>query len=78
MLGFYPYLLMPEPFEEKIENYANIRKKYAELYADFDKVHCPALGNDFVHFTSTGFNHLVYSKLMKQRKKLREEIPRRE
>jgi len=51
---------------EKIEDYANIRNKAKEIYDTFDKVFCPAIGQH-IHFTSNGFNHLVYKNAKKER-----------
>lgn len=55
--------------EEKLKNYDSIRAEAKELYDSFSKVRCPALGNEWVHFTSEGFNHLIY----KTKKKPRDE-----
>ena len=55
--------------EEKIKNYESIRAEAKELYDSFGKIRCPALGNEWVHFTSEGFNHLIY----KTKKKPRDE-----
>ncbi len=49
------------------KDYQVARKEAEELYATFGKVHCPALGNEPVHFTSEGFNHLVYKTAQKPR-----------
>ncbi|MCX6713555.1 MAG: hypothetical protein NTV48_00410 [Candidatus Vogelbacteria bacterium] len=58
---------------DKINNYSEIRKQTAELYSSFGKVRCPALGNEWVHFTSEGFNHLIY-KTKKKPRDLRVQI----
>ncbi len=54
--------------EERIKDYPEIREAALKLYSGFHKVHCPALG-DKVHFTSEGFNHLVYEGAKKERDK---------
>lgn len=53
--------------EERVKDYAEIKKKTAELYATFGAITCPALGGQLVHFTSEGFNHLVYKSAKKPR-----------
>ena len=52
---------------EKEKNYEIKKIKARELYSSFEKILCPALGNKFVHFTSEGFNHLVYRGAGKER-----------
>ena len=54
--------------EERVKDYPEIRKTAQELYASFGKVYCPALGGA-VHFTSEGFNHLIYERARKERDK---------
>jgi hypothetical protein len=41
-------------------DYATARADAEAFYKDIGSVRCPALGNECVHFTSEGFNHLVY------------------
>ncbi len=53
--------------EERARNYIEIKKKAAELYITFGSVLCPALGDQRIHFTSEGFNHLVYKAPKKPR-----------
>jgi len=53
--------------EERVKEYAEIKKKVAELYATFGSVLCPALGDQRIYFTSEGFNHLVYKAPKKPR-----------
>lgn len=53
--------------EERVKEYAEIKKKVAELYATFGSVPCAALGDQRVYFTSEGFNHLVYKAPKKPR-----------
>ena len=54
--------------EERLESYAEIREEAQKLYATFSKVFCPALGQH-IHFTSNGFNHLIYQSAKKERDK---------
>lgn len=54
--------------EERLNDYLEIRTKASDLYAGFKKVYCPALGGD-IHFTSEGFNHLIYERAKKERDK---------
>ncbi len=53
--------------EERAKEYDEIRRNAEELYATFKPVKCLALGDEIVHFTSEGFNHLVYNKPKKMR-----------
>ena len=57
-----------ENVEERLKDYADIRSKALKIYNTFGKVNCPALGG-YVHFTSEGFNHLVYGRAKKERDK---------
>jgi len=54
--------------EERLQNYPEIRKDSKELYNTFLKVFSPALGQH-IHFTSNGFNHLIYKSAKKERDK---------
>lgn len=54
--------------EERIKNYSEIKKESKELYDSFCKIFSPAIGSH-VHFTSNGFNHLVYKNAKKKRDK---------
>jgi len=54
--------------DERIAQYEQIRKNAAKLYGTFGTIECPALGQS-VHFTSEGFNHLVYQAPKKERDK---------
>jgi hypothetical protein len=49
------------------KDYESARKAAEEVYVSFGKIHCPALGNEPVHFTSEGFNHLIYKTAKKPR-----------
>jgi len=52
--------------EERLQNYNEIREEAQKLYNTFSKVFSPALGQ-YVHFTSNGFNHLIYKSAKKER-----------
>ena len=54
--------------DERLPNYLEIRKNSKELYDTFNKVFSPALGKH-IHFTSNGFNHLIYKNAKKEREK---------
>lgn len=54
--------------EERLSKYTEIRKRAKEVYDTFGKVFSPALGQ-YIHFTSNGFNHLIYSGAKKERDK---------
>ncbi|MFA6405036.1 MAG: hypothetical protein WCW03_03490 [Candidatus Paceibacterota bacterium] len=54
--------------DERVKDYLEIRMNTAELYASFKKVYSPALAGD-IHFTSEGFNHLIYERARKERDK---------
>lgn len=53
--------------EERVKDYAEIKKMAAELYATFGSILSPALGDQRIYFTSEGFNHLVYKAPKKSR-----------
>ncbi len=55
--------------EKRVQDYEAIRQKASELYETFNSVKCPALNDEWVNFTSEGFNHLVYSSPKKMRNK---------
>ncbi len=55
--------------DEKLKNYAELRNKAKELYDSFENVRCPALNNEFVNFTSEGFNHILYRTKKSERDK---------
>ena len=57
-----------QKIDERIPDYAEIRKNAAKLYGTFGIIDCPALGQP-VQFTSEGFNHLVYEAPKKERDK---------
>ena len=51
----------------RVDGYEQIRSDALKDYSSYGKVRCPALGNEFVHFVSEGFNHLVYKRAKKPR-----------
>lgn len=63
-------------WEEKEKKYDEIRKKAEELYKSFVRIQCPALGNEWVYFTSEGFNHLIYPENKKLQRNKRAQIMR--
>lgn len=40
--------------------YHSIRENTLNYYNQREHIRCPALNNEIVHFTSEGFNHLIY------------------
>lgn len=54
--------------EERVADYEQIKQGAAMLYKTFISVNCPALDQN-IHFTSEGFNHLVYGAPKKMRDK---------
>jgi len=48
------------------KDYENKREEAEEFYKSVGNVRCAALGGECVHFTSEGFNHLVYKSGKKQ------------
>ena len=53
--------------EERLNDYEEIRKKALDKYSAYRPVPCLAFGGELIHFTSEGFNHLVYPKPKKPR-----------
>jgi hypothetical protein len=51
----------------QIKDYETIKQKARDFYSSYEKVSCPALGNEYVHFTAEGFNHLIYKGKKKER-----------
>ena len=45
---------------ENIDQYISLRKSAFDFYNQREYIRCPALNNEMVHFTSEGFNHLIY------------------
>jgi hypothetical protein len=44
-----------------LANYETLKKNAEAYYKKQGRIRCPALNNEFVHFTSEGFNHLQFS-----------------
>lgn len=42
------------------EEYSKVKEEAKGIYAEFKPVKCPALNFELVHFTSEGFNHILY------------------
>ena len=69
------------PTSEKLKDYNKIRSKAEALYQTFTKIHCPAFNATLktsdkeVHFTSEGFNHIIY-RIKKQERDKRAQIMR--
>jgi hypothetical protein len=65
----------PSEFKTKIkimqnlEEYQSIRNSTQNFYNQKQYIRCPALNNEMVHFTSEGFNHLVYKNDRNERDK---------
>ncbi len=49
------------------EGYQITRVRALELYNKIQTVRCPALNHQIVHFSSEGFNHLIYKRKRKER-----------
>lgn len=43
--------------------YTGAKDQAKEYYSALEPVEAPSLGGELIHFPSSGFNHLVYSKL---------------
>ena len=54
---------------QDISNYQKIREDTKSFYDKIGSLRCPALRNDFVHFTAEGFNHLIYKGKRRERHK---------
>jgi hypothetical protein len=61
--------------EEKLIRYEEIRDTADKLYKSFRPIKCPALKDKEIHFTSGGFNHLIY-RIPKQERDKRVQILR--
>lgn len=57
---------MQEDSGKTPKDYVKTRREAEEFYKSVGNVRCPALGGECVHFTSEGFNHLVYKSGKKQ------------
>ena len=45
---------------QNLENYSKILENTRSFYEKIGRVRCPALNNEYVHFNSEGFTHLLY------------------
>ena len=45
---------------EDPSQYENLKEKTLSYYNQIEKLRCPALHNDIIHFTNEGFRHLMY------------------
>lgn len=54
---------------QDISSYQKIREAAESFYKRIGRIHSPALKNDFVHFASEGFNHLIFKGGRKERSK---------
>ena len=52
-----------------VSNYEIIKERTQRYYKAQKPVRCPAFGGEIVHFTSEGFNHLIYKKGNSERSK---------
>lgn len=52
-----------------ISNYNSIREDAHRFYKSIGRIPCPAFNNENVHFTSEGFNHLIYKNSRRERDK---------
>jgi hypothetical protein len=52
---------------QDISNYEKIRQDAENFYKKIGCLRCPALNNEYVFFTSEGFNHLMYKGSRKER-----------
>lgn len=62
------FVMKGKSIEERLGDYDHIRNEAREFYSKLSRVFCPAIGQ-YVHFTSNGFNHLIYSGAKKERDK---------
>lgn len=51
-----------------MENYEKIFKKYKDYYFSLKPVRCTLLANKMVHFTNSGFNHILRKKRKERNK----------
>ena len=52
--------------QDNTKDYTAAREQAEEFYKSVGNVRCPALGGECVHFTSEGFNHLIYKSGKKE------------
>lgn len=50
-------------------NYEKIKENARNFYKKLGRIRCPAFNNEYVYFTSEGFNHLVYKNERRERNK---------
>jgi len=50
-----------------VSNYEKVKEDAANFYKMIGRVRCPALNDEYVHFTSEGFNHLIYKNERRER-----------
>lgn len=51
-----------------LSNYDKLREDALRFYGEIGRIHCPALG-EAVHFTSEGFNHIVFKGARSERER---------
>lgn len=54
---------------QDISGYDKLRESSNNFYKKIGAIRCPALNNEFVHFTAEGFNHLMYKGARRERSK---------
>jgi len=55
--------------KDKVGRYLELRRQAEDLYKTFGKIKCPVFKDNYIHFTSEGFNHLVYRIKKQERDK---------
>jgi len=55
--------------DQEKQKYLQIREKADIFYKDIKQIRCPALNNELIHFSSEGFNHLIYKGKRRERDK---------
>jgi hypothetical protein len=53
-----------------ITNFETIKKNTDAFYKTIDRVRCTALNNEYIHFTSEGFNHLMFKGISERTKEM--------
>lgn len=54
---------------QDVSNYEKIKEDARDFYKKLGRIRCPAFNNEYVYFTSEGFNHLVYKNERRERSK---------
>lgn len=54
---------------QDVSNYEKIREDARVFYQNIGSIRCPALDHQLVHFTSEGFNHLIFKGNRSERDK---------